>query len=143
METLIAWNERHKEYSAIYEDAIASKKRASEATVYTRVHDHDIDGDSDHSQNQASSTDTEGHYSRTNTASRPIVRRRRQEPRPSPIKAMSLVGLKNLFFQQTVTAIPKRTKTSRECGMDRAFLFPTFLELWLEFVSCGATTLIE
>jgi hypothetical protein len=121
---------------------MASKKRA-EATVYTRVHDHDIDGDSDHPQNQASSTDTEGRYSRTNPASRPIVRRRRQEPRPSPIKAMSLVGLKNLFFQQTVTAVPKRTKTSRECGMERAFLLPTFLELWLEFGSLGAATSIE
>jgi hypothetical protein len=95
---------------------MASKKRAGDATAYTRVHDHDIDGDSDHSQNQASSTDTEGHYSRTATASRPIVRRRRQELRPTPIKVMSLVGLKNLFFQQTVTAVPKRAKSSREYG---------------------------
>jgi len=41
--------------------------------------------------------------------SRPIVRRRRPPPlQPSPIKAMSLVGLKNLFFSQTLTPLPRR-----------------------------------
>ena len=37
----------------------------------------------------------------SNSKSRPIVRRRRPPPlQPSPIKAMSLVGLKNLFFHK-------------------------------------------
>ncbi|KAI9050924.1 hypothetical protein LZ554_005036 [Drepanopeziza brunnea f. sp. 'monogermtubi'] len=43
---------------------------------------------------------------------RTVVRRKRPEPDPSPIGAMSLVGLKNLFFRQTITAVPVRNKTN-------------------------------
>lgn len=43
---------------------------------------------------------------------RTIVRRKRPEPIPSPIKAMSLVGLKNFFFHQTVTPVPARSTTN-------------------------------
>jgi hypothetical protein len=35
---------------------------------------------------------------------------------------MSLVGLKNLFFKQTVTAIPKRAQHGREYGMNGTVL---------------------
>ena len=97
---------------------MASKKRAGDATAYTRVHDHDIDGDSDHLEHPTSATDVDATNPGTAAASRPIVRRRRHEPRPSPVKAMSLVGLKNLFFKQTVTAVPRRTPPSREYGME-------------------------
>merc|ERR1711939_1151641 len=47
-------------------------------------------------------------------ARRPIPRRSiiRRKRIPSLIKAMSLVGLKNLFFHQTVTPIPVRSKTN-------------------------------
>jgi hypothetical protein len=101
--------------------AAHAHKVAGEATRYGRIPDHGIDSDGEHSEHPASGTDADISYSGTTPASRFIVRRRRQEPRPSPVKAMSLVGLKNLFFQQTVTAIPKRTKPTREYGMDRTF----------------------
>lgn len=39
---------------------------------------------------------------------RPIIRRKRTKPKPSPVSAMSLVGLKNLFFKQTITPVPAR-----------------------------------
>ena len=40
-------------------------------------------------------------------STRRIVRRRRPPSQPPPIKAMSLVGLKNLFFSQTRTPLPR------------------------------------
>lgn len=47
-----------------------------------------------------------------------IVRRRHPNPRPtpSPVSAMSFVGLKRLFFQQTLTPVPSR-KSNRDYGM--------------------------
>jgi hypothetical protein len=98
---------------------MAAHKLPDEAARYNRLPDHDIDGDSQHSEHPASGTDVNTSNS---VAARSIVRRRRPEPRPFPIKAMSLVGLKNLFFKQTVTAIPKRTQPSREYGMNRTVL---------------------
>jgi hypothetical protein len=112
--------------------AAHAHKVASEATRYDRIPDHDIDSDNEHSEHPASGTNVDTSYSGTTLASRFIVRRRRQELRPSPVKAMSLVGLKNLFFKQTVTAVPKRTQPTREFGMDRAFLSPTSQILELE-----------
>lgn len=104
-------------------DAMAAHKfTTGEATRYDRLPDHDIDGDSDPTEHPASGTDADAPHSATALASRSVVRRRRQEPRPSPVKAMSLVGLKNLFFKQTVTAVPKRPQPSREYGRNRIFL---------------------
>lgn len=100
----------------------AHKLAAGEAARYDRLPDHDIDGDSDPSEHPASGIDTDAPRSGTTATSRSIVRRRRQDLRPSPIKAMSLVGLKNLFFKQTVTAVPKRPQPAREYGMNRSFL---------------------
>jgi hypothetical protein len=100
----------------------AHKTTAGETARYDRLPSHDIDGDSDPTEHPASGTDADASHSGTTSASRSIVRRRRQEPRPSPVKAMSLVGLKNLFFKQTVTAIPKRPQPTREYGMNRIFL---------------------
>jgi hypothetical protein len=112
-------------YSAI-EDAMSAREIAGGAARYDRLPDHDIDADSEPSEHPASGTDadTDASHSGTPPALRSIVRRRRHEPRPSPVKAMSLVGLKNLFFKQTVTAVPKRTQPSREYGMDRTCLSP-------------------
>jgi len=105
---------------------MSAREIAGGAARYDRLPDHDIDADSEPSEHPASGTDadTDASHSGTPPASRSIVRRRRHEPRPSPVKAMSLVGLKNLFFKQTVTAVPKRTQPSREYGMDRTFLSP-------------------
>jgi len=96
-------------------NAMAAHKIAGDAARYDRVPDHDIDGDSDPSEHPASGTDIDAPNS--GTAARSIVRRRRHEPRPSPVRAMSLVGLKNLFFKQTVTAVPRRAQPIREYGM--------------------------
>jgi hypothetical protein len=110
---------RPTQNTAPYIDAMAAHKLPGEAARYNRLPDHDIDGDSEHSKHPASGTDANTPNS---VASRSIVHRRRQEPRPFPIKAMSLVGLKNLFFKQTVTAIPKRAQPSREYGMNGTVL---------------------
>jgi hypothetical protein len=50
----------------------------------------------------------------------PYIGRRKRDPRPqtSPIKIMSLVGLKNLFFSQTLTPIPR--KSVRDYGRRNA-----------------------
>ena len=101
---------------------------AGDPTRYDRVEDHDIDGDSDPSQHQTSGTDTEASFANPRIASRSIVRRRRQEPQVSPIKAMSLVGLKNIFFKQTVTPVPKRTKSSSDYGRTPSSPFPAYPE---------------
>ena len=110
---------RPTQNTAPYIDAMAAHKLPGEAARYNRLPDHDIDGNSKHSEHPASGTDADTPYS---VAARSIVRRRRPEPRPFPIKAMSLVGLKNLFFKQTVTAIPKRAQHSREYGMNGTVL---------------------
>jgi hypothetical protein len=114
----IAWN-RPTQNTAPYIDAMAAHKLPGEAARYNKLLDHDIDGDSEHSEHPASGTDAD---TPTSVAARSIVRRRRQEPRPFQVKAMSLVGLKNLFFKQTVTAIPKRAQPSREYGMNGTVL---------------------
>jgi hypothetical protein len=110
---------RPTQNTAPYIDAMAAHKLPGKAAWYNRLPDHDIDGDSEHSEHPASGTDAD---TPTSVAARSIVRRRRQEPQPFPVKAMSLVGLKNLFFKQTVTAIPKRAQPSREYGMNGTVL---------------------
>lgn len=112
-------NPQTTQNTAPYIDAMAAHKLPGEAARYNKLLDHDIDGDSEHSEHPASGTDAD---TPTSVAARSIVRRRRQEPRPFQVKAMSLVGLKNLFFKQTVTAIPKRAQPSREYGMNGTVL---------------------
>lgn len=43
----------------------------------------------------------------------PIIRRKHTRPKHPPISAMSLVGLKNIFFKQTLTPVPARGTESR------------------------------
>jgi hypothetical protein len=59
-------------------------------------------------------------FSSDPTSSRTIVRRRRptQQPQPSHIKAMSLVGLKNLFYGKTITPLPRATKISNSAWIN-------------------------
>jgi len=97
-------------------NAMPAHKIAGDAARYDRLPDHDIDGDSDPPEHPASGTDND--VPNSGTAARSIVRRRRHEPQPNPVKAMSLVGLKNLFFKQTVTAVPRRPQPIREEGME-------------------------
>lgn len=58
--------------------------------------DHDLDPTTHHP------------HSTTHHRHRPTIRRKRTKAKPSPISAMSLVGLKNLFFKQTWTPVPAR-----------------------------------
>ena len=88
---------------------MASRTLAGDATGYERLNDQVQDCDSVHTPNR--SADINSPPSPTTNAC-PTVRRRRPDPRPSPIRAMSLVGLKNLFFRQTVIPIPTRSKSN-------------------------------
>jgi hypothetical protein len=99
-----------------------SKKLTGDATHYERLNDQYHESESSHLPNSSSSTDAGHPSSQFNTASRSGVRRRR--PKPNPISVMSLVGLKNLFFRQTITPVPVRTKSSRDIGMLRISLSP-------------------
>lgn len=63
----------------------------------------------------STATDVEGSSQSFHSASRPVVRRRRTESTPSPVSAMSLVGLKNLFFRKTITQVPVR-QSRRDYG---------------------------
>lgn len=58
--------------------------------------------------NTSTSTEAEDSLRSLNSASRPVVRRRRPKSTPLPVSPMSLVGLKNLFFRKTITPIPVR-----------------------------------
>lgn len=40
---------------------------------------------------------------------RPVIRRKRSKPKHTPVSVMSLVGLKNLFFKQTIIPVPVRS----------------------------------
>ncbi|KAK2626861.1 hypothetical protein QTJ16_004036 [Diplocarpon rosae] len=46
------------------------------------------------------------------TIHRKIVRRTRPERKPSPVRAMSIVGIKNLFFHQTAATVPVRSRAN-------------------------------
>lgn len=92
---------------------MASRKLATDSTRYAQLssQDHELDNNSPQT-NVSSGTETED---RDTTASRTIIRRRRLDPKPHPIQAMSFVGLKNLFFRRTVTPVP-RTKSTKFAG---------------------------
>jgi hypothetical protein len=87
---------------------MAARKLAGDTTRYAQLQhqDHELDTNPS-STNVFPGTETENEDT---TASRPIVRRRRPDPKPHPIRAMSFVGLKNLFFRTTITPVP-RTKS--------------------------------
>lgn len=87
---------------------MASRTLAGDATRYDRLDDQDLDQDRDNDR----ATDINSSTPPLTASSRSTVRRRRPDPRPSPIRAMSLVGLKNLFFRKTVTPIPTRSKSN-------------------------------
>lgn len=89
---------------------MASRNLAGDSTRYAQLshQDHELD-DNSPQINAASGTETE------NPASRTIIRRRRADPKPHPIQAMSFVGLKNLFFRRTITSVP-RTKSTKFAG---------------------------
>lgn len=66
-------------------------------------------------QDPTTSSNIEAFSPSTTTASPSVIRRRHREPQQSSIKAMSLVGLKNIFFRQTITPIPvPRTSDTRQ-----------------------------
>ncbi|KAE8443325.1 hypothetical protein EG329_001968 [Mollisiaceae sp. DMI_Dod_QoI] len=74
-------------------------------------HDHNHDHRQYHQFPDPASSPNTVPTSQPTGNSRTIVRRRRPEPTPHrPVKIMSLVGLKSLFFRQTVTPIPKQSK---------------------------------
>ncbi|RDW66412.1 hypothetical protein BP6252_10047 [Coleophoma cylindrospora] len=87
----------------------SSRRLTVDSTKYTKLEDLD--------QKQASQVSTHSTDIRHTSRPEPLslssrqtpVRRRRELPRLQPIKAMSLVGLKNLFFRQTVVPVPVRT----------------------------------
>lgn len=89
---------------------------ASNTARYDRLdsQDHDRDTTSSLRPNQAAaSLAFDDFSSSTTTASPSVVRRRRRDPPQSSVRAMSLVGLKNIFFRQTVTAVPVRYGSSQ------------------------------
>jgi hypothetical protein len=94
---------------------MASRNLAGESTKYSQLQDQDQADN----QNVSSSVVSQN---RNIPASR-VVRRRRPEPRPVTIQAMSLVGLKNLFFRKTVTPVPQpRSKYDWSNGSDQPLL---------------------
>lgn len=84
---------------------MASRKLAGDSTRYAQLpgQDHELDNHSPQT-NVSSGTETENR----DTALQPVIRRRRQDPKPHPIQAMSFAGLKNLFFHRTVTPVPRK-----------------------------------
>ena len=115
----------------VYLTAMSSSKIARDTTWYERLSNQDLDS---HNHNYVPPTSTSRHQGPSSSASsasssassastvlRSAVRRRRPEPsRPSALSAMSLVGLKHLFFRQTVTPVPIRSKTEapQTCSSD-------------------------
>jgi hypothetical protein len=127
----------------LYMTAMApSKKLARDAIRYERLNDQYHESESSHLPTGSSFTDAGHPSSQFNTASRSGVRRRR--PEPNPISVMSLVGLKNLFFRQTITPVPVRTKSSRDIGMLSISLPQCFPSLGLaECVFTWAVSIIQ
>jgi hypothetical protein len=86
---------------------MASRKLAADSTRYAQLSTQDHELNTVSQTRVSSGTEPEN---KDTTASRTIIRRRKPEPKPHPINAMSLVGLKNLFFRRTITPVP-RTKS--------------------------------
>ncbi|TAQ89440.1 hypothetical protein B7494_g2201 [Chlorociboria aeruginascens] len=94
----------------LYITAMASRKLTGDPISYNRLENtNPSDVNTSPSANLGKS--------QPNTASRSIVRRRRPESKSSPGTAMSLVGLKNIFFRQTLTPVP--ANSHRENNSDR------------------------
>lgn len=85
---------------------------------YERLDNQDHDNDNNNSLPNTSSS-ADANSAPLNSVSRSIIRRRRPEPRPSPIRAMSLVGLKNLFFKQTLIPVPVSTNSNHDYDIAR------------------------
>jgi hypothetical protein len=80
---------------------MASRKLGGDSSRYEQIQNQDLDVDN---TNVSSGTESQNF---STTASRKVIRRRRPEPKPHPIQAMSFVGLKNLFFRRTITPVPR------------------------------------
>lgn len=102
---------------------VSTKISPAEASRY-----HKLSSDDNHEidlQAQDTQQDTQQDTDALNSIfSPPIVRRRHPNPRSpthSAVSAMSFVGLKRLFFQQTLTPVPSR-KSNRDFGMKNGSL---------------------
>jgi hypothetical protein len=90
---------------------MATRTVAGETARYNRldIQDPDLDSGSSPVQHPLASSNTQYGFSASSTTAAPsVVRRRHREPPAPSIKAMSLVGLKNIFFRQTVTPVLAR-----------------------------------
>lgn len=85
---------------------MAFRKLANNSTRYVQLPSQAPELD-DYSPQTNTSSGTETEIG--DTASRPVIRRRRPDSKPLPIQAMSLVGLKNFFFHRTVTPVSRTT----------------------------------
>jgi hypothetical protein len=88
---------------------MTSKKMAGEAIRYSRLND----SESSLLQSTSSAADDDT-TPQLNIPSHSAVRRRHPNLNPSPVAAMSLVGLKNLFFRQTITPVVRPNKSARD-----------------------------
>jgi len=86
---------------------MASKKIAGDPTSYDRLDDQHFYRDNSHTRHPSASSNI-GHFSPSITTSSSSLNQKRDRgyPRPSRIKAMSLVGLKNIFFRQSIALVP-------------------------------------
>jgi hypothetical protein len=87
---------------------MATRTIVGKTARYNRVDSQDPDLDSDRSpvQHASAASSNIKRSSAPSAAGPSFVRRRLREPQSSSIKAMSLVGLKNIFFRQTITPVP-------------------------------------
>jgi hypothetical protein len=102
---------------------MATRTIASNTARYDRLNtqDHDRDTASSPRPNKAASLAIHDSSASTTAALPSVVRRRRRDPPPSSVRAMSLVGLKNIFFRQTVTPVPVQHRSGpRILGPDTA-----------------------
>jgi hypothetical protein len=106
---------------ATYRSAMTSpKKLVSGARHYDRLNSRDPGSD-------LAIQDTADIIGTQSTPS--IVRRRRPNhiPKPLSVSIMSFVGLKRLFFQQTLTPVIPSRNTKRDYGIEGASTSPKFL----------------
>lgn len=95
---------------------MATRTVTGESARYNRLDNQDPDLGSSRYPVQQIPASSNSQGSASSTAATPsVVRRRLRELEPTPIKAMSLVGLKKIFFRQTVTPVmgPRRSDSSQ------------------------------
>ena len=96
---------------------MATRTVVGETARYNRVdsQDPDLDSDSTLIRQPTGSSTIKSSSASSSTAGPSVIRRRHRDHQPSSIRAMSLVGLKNIFFRQTVTpiAVQHRSNTSQ------------------------------